>query len=239
VVVQQATAAATPAGEHKMRIDLPASMVHSTGGVSAGWDYIEFPTDRTYTYKGYCCPGPFIEYVLTGQLTVQSDAPMTIFRADGTNESIPVGQEVTLLTGEAFLTENESEIVATNHGDVLAQLLGWVLVNDARFNGHGVGGFPLSLGVDTEIRMAVNPGPGQVVITRYDTLAQIPDPAPNSYQFVLQAYQEQNGGLKVKSSLVEMPGTPGAGNSNAGYYVLDFFMSPPGTPSPTAGTPGS
>jgi hypothetical protein len=146
---------------------------------------------------------------------------------------------VTLLTGDAFLTENESEIVATNHGDVLAQLLGWVLVNDARFNGHGVGGFPLSLGVDTEIRMAVNPGPGQVVITRYDTLAQIPDPAPNSYQFVLQAYQEQNGGLKVKSSLVEMPGTPGAGNSNAGYYVLDFFMSPPGTPSPTAGTPGS
>lgn len=239
VVMQEETPAATPVGEHKLTIDLPASMVHSTGGISAGWDYIEFPNDRTYTYKGYCCPGPFIEYVLTGQLTVQSDAPMTIFRADGTNESIPVGQDVTLLAGDAFLAENESGIVATNHGEASAQLLGWVLVNDARFSGHGVGGFPLSLGVDTESRMAVNPGPGQVVVTRYDTLAQIPDPAPNGYQFILQAYQGQNGELKVKSSLAEMSGTPVAGNSNVGYYVLDFLMSPPGTPSPTAGTPSA
>ncbi len=95
--MQEVSPIATPVGEHKITIDLPASMVHSTGAITAGWDYIEFPADSTYTYVPYCCPGPFIEYVLTGQLTVQSAAPMTIIRFDDTTESIPAGQDVTLL----------------------------------------------------------------------------------------------------------------------------------------------
>jgi hypothetical protein len=77
VVLQEVTPTPTPIGEHKLTIDLPADRVHSTGSISAGWDYIEFPQGIPYPYEGYCCPGPFIEYVLTGELTVQSDVPMT------------------------------------------------------------------------------------------------------------------------------------------------------------------
>ena len=229
VVLQEVTPTPTPIGEHKLTIDLPADRVHSTGSISAGWDYIEFPQGIPYPYEGYCCPGPFIEYVLTGELTVQSDVPMTIFRANGTSESIPVGQETTLLAGDAFLAENDAQLQAINNGEVLTQMLGWVLLNEDGFNGHDLGGFPSSLDVDLEFDMTVNPGPGQLVITRYDRLDQIPDPAPNSYQFVLQAYHDSTGAAKVMSSLVEMPATPGAGGYD-GFYVLDFLMSPPGTP---------
>jgi hypothetical protein len=238
-VVQDATPAAAPAGEHKLTIDLPASMVHSTGAISAGWDYIEFPANRSYTYTGNCCPGPFIEYVLTGQLTVQSDAPMTIFRADGTSEPLLIGHESTLLPGDAFLAENDAKLVATNNGEELAQLLGWVLVDDARFNGHEMGGFATTLDVDLEFDMAVNPGPGQVIVTRYDRLGQIPKPGPNSYQFVLLAYHTPSGQASVRSEIRDPKGTPVAGDDYDGYYVLDFLMSPPGTPSPTAGTPAA
>jgi hypothetical protein len=233
VVVQEATSIATPVGEHKITIDLPASMVHSTGSISAGWDYIEFPADTTYTYVPYCCPGPFIEYVLTGQLTVQSVAPMTVIRADDSTESVPIGQDVTLLAGDAFLVENEAELVATNASDSMTQLLGWVLLNEEEFNGHNVGGLPPSLDVDLEFDMQVAPGPGQLVLTRYDTVEQIPDPGQNSYQFILQAYLAPNGEPKVLSSLVKMSATPGAGGY-AGYYVLDFLMSAPGTATPEA-----
>lgn len=238
-VMQEATPIATPVGEHKLTIDLPADRVHSTGSISAGWDYIEFPPNQTFTYKGYCCPGPYIEYVLSGQLTVQSDAPMTIFRADGSNESIPIGTEATLLAGDAFLAENDAGLVAISKGETWAQLLGWVLMNEEGFNGHDEGGFAPALDADLEFDMAVNPGPGQVVITRYDTLDQIPEPGPNSYQFVLQAYHNQSGEGKVTSSLVVMPSTPVAGGADDGFYVLDFLMTPPGTPSPTAGTPSA
>jgi hypothetical protein len=236
VVMQEVTRTPTPIGEHKLTIDLPADRVHSTGSTGAGWDYIEFPRGIPYLYKGYCCPGPFIEYVLTGQITVQSDAQMSIFRADGSSKSIPIGQETTLLAGDAFLAENDAQLQVTNNGEVLTQLLGWVLLNEDGFNGHSPGGFPSSLDVDLESDMTVNPGPGQLVITRYDRLDQIPDRAPNSYQFVLQAYHDSAGAAKVMSSLVEMPATPSAGGYD-GFYVLDFLMSPPGTPSPTAGTP--
>ena len=149
-VVQEVTPIATPVGEHKITIDLPASMVHSTGSINAGWDYIEFPADSTFKYVPYCCPGPFIEYVLDGQLTVQSAAPMTIIRSDDTTELIPAGQDVTISTGDAFLTENEAELLATNPSDSMTQLLGWVLLNDDEFQGHEVGGFPRSLDVDLE-----------------------------------------------------------------------------------------
>lgn len=238
VILQDVTPTPTPVGEHKLTIDLPADRVHSTGSISAGWDYIEVPEGILYPYEGYCCPGPFIEYVLTGQLTVQSDAPMTVFRADGTSEAIPIGQKTTMLEGDAFLAENDAGLKVKDNGPGLTQLLGWVLVNEDGFNGHDVGGFPVSSDVDLEFEMSVNPGPGQVVITRYDSVDQIPKPAPNSYQFVLQAYHDSSGTAKVMSSLVPMPATPSAGGYD-GFYVLDFLMSPPGTPSPTAGTPVS
>jgi len=237
-VMQEATPMATPVGEHKITIDLPASMVHSTKTISAGWDYIEFPGNSTFEYVPYCCPGPFIEYVLSGQLTVQSDAPMTIFRADGTSESIPVGRETTLLAGDAFLAENEARLVATNNGRELTQLLGWVLVNENLFSGHAIGGFANTLAVDLEVGMKVTAGPGQVVITQYDTLEQIPQPAANSFQFILQAMHSPAGTPTVSNVLTEIQGTPVAGESTDGFYVLDFLMSPPGTASPEA-TPGA
>lgn len=233
-VMQEATPMATPAGEHKITIDLPASMVHSTKTISAGWDYIEFPGNSTFEYVPYCCPGPFIEYVLSGQLTVQSDAPMTIFRADGTSESIPIGQETTLLAGDAFLAENEARLVATNNGRELTQLLGWVLVNENLFSGHAMGGFAPTLTVDLEVGMKVTAGPGQVIITRYDTLEQIPEPAPNSYQFILQSMQGPDGTPTVSTALTEIQGTLVTGEGSDGFYVLDFLMSPPGPASPEA-----
>jgi hypothetical protein len=238
VVEQEVTPTPTPVGEHKLTFDLPASSVPSTGSINAGWDYIEFPSDQTYSYVGYCCPGPFFEYVLAGQLTVSSDAPMTIYRADGSSESIPIGTEATLGAGDAFLAENDAELVATNHGDDIAQLLGWVLLDDDRFNGHEAGGFAPALDVDLKFDMTVSPGPGRVSITRYDRPDQIPEPAPNSYQFVLQLYHDSTGAAKVTSSLVETLATPVAGGTD-GFYVLEFFMTPPGTPSPNAGTPGA
>lgn len=233
-VMQEVTPTPAPLGEHKITIDLPASMVHSTGAISAGWDYIEFPADSAFTYVPYCCPGPFIEYVLDGQLTVQSAAPMTIIRSDDTTESIPAGQNVTILTGDAFLAENEAELQAKNTSGSMTQLLGWVLLNDGAFQGHELGGFPRSLDVDLEFGMQVAPGPGQLVLTRYDTIDQIPAPGSNSYQFVLQALHNFLGTPVVASTLIDSKSTPVAGNGYDGFYVLDFIMSPPATASPEA-----
>jgi hypothetical protein len=232
--VNESTPVATPSGEHILTIDLPASMVHSTGTISAGWDYIEFPANSKFEYVPYCCPGPFIEYVLSGQLTVQSDAPMTVFRSEGASESIPAGQETPLLAGDAFLAENEARLVATNNGKDLTQLLGWVLVNNNLFSGHGLGGFAHTLSADLEVGMKVTAGPGQVVVTRYDTLEQIPNPAPNGYQFILQAMHSPDGTPTVSSALMEVQGTPVASNGTDGFYVLDFLMSPTSTASPEA-----
>lgn len=239
VVIQEGSPTPTPAGTPIFRIDLPASSVLSTGTLTSGWDYIVVrATQRTYNYTPNCCPGPFLEYVLEGQLAAQSERPMTIVRADGAQEAIPAGTEVTLFTGDAFLAENDANMDLHNPGATDTHLLGWVLVNDLAFQGHGAAGFAQTLAVDLEFEMQVSPGPGTLVLTRYDDPAEIPaEPAPNSYQYILYAGGNALGTPEIGTTPSAPSGTPAPPAPGEGIYVLDFLMSPPATPSPVAATP--
>ncbi len=152
-VIQEATSIPAPLGEHKITIDLPASMVHSTGAISAGLGLHRVSDESTFTYDGYCCPGPWVEYVFTGQLTVHSNTPMTIFRADGESESIPAGLEVTLLAGDAFLAENEAQLVAKNKGEMGSAVGLGAASTRTDSRDMSVGGFAQALDADLEIEM--------------------------------------------------------------------------------------
>ena len=108
-------------------------------------------------------------------------------------------------------------------------MLGWVLLNEDGFNGHDLGGFPSSLDVDLEFDMTVNPGPGSSSSRVMIGSIRFPIQRRIAINSSCRPITIRLGAAKVMSSLVEMPATPGAGGYD-GFYVLDFLMSPPGTP---------
>jgi hypothetical protein len=239
VVVTDATP--EPAGAQLFRIELPSSSVVTTGSVSSGLDYVVVPAnEHLYRYRPYCCSGPFLEYVLAGQIAIQSGQPMTVIRADGAEETIAVDTEVILTTGDTFVAENDGDLDMRNTGASDTHLLGWVLTGDPRFQGHAAAGFPETMAVDLEFDMQVSPGPATLVLARYDDAADVPPPAaPNSYQFVLYMDTNQQGTPVLSDVEAPLQGTPASQTGGAAVFVLDFLMSPPGAASPAAGTPSA
>jgi acetyl esterase/lipase len=75
-----------------------------------------------------CCPGPKIEQVLSGEVTIRVEGPLRVIRAggDGTPgpaEAVAQGTEVVLRPGDTAITDFAAAITYTNRGAVPVRLV--------------------------------------------------------------------------------------------------------------------
>jgi hypothetical protein len=88
---------------------------------SGRWDPVKFgPT---------CCTGPRLNYVIEGSYIVRGDGSARVLRrgANGPWEEIPAGQEITLETGDALISQMDDPFDAMNPNQAPAVILERVL----------------------------------------------------------------------------------------------------------------
>ncbi|MFT4040427.1 MAG: hypothetical protein QM692_19765 [Thermomicrobiales bacterium] len=80
-----------------------------------------------------CCPGPRLEYVVSGEMTFRSGQPTQVMRANGAGavEAIAAGAEVTLHPGDARISRNETPFEAVNSGAVRAEMVLSTMIFDS------------------------------------------------------------------------------------------------------------
>jgi hypothetical protein len=107
-----------------------------------------------------------IEYVVEGTYGVRAEASVRVIRADGTEEEIAAGTEVTLATGDALISRNETMVEAWNSGTIPTLLLNWTyLDNTGRIGGHALPGWGGDLATDAG-RVPLLQGPATVTLLR-------------------------------------------------------------------------
>jgi hypothetical protein len=118
-------AEALPTGENRL-LEIWQETIHP--GVTA-----TFPAERLV-----CCPGPLVDHVLVGELTVRVEGPLRVARAGtattpGPVEEVAPGTDVVLRAGDTALYDQALPVEYANHGIEPVQLIGGGL-----FIGRGV-----------------------------------------------------------------------------------------------------
>jgi hypothetical protein len=128
-------APATPTPETVLEITLPATALPTGDGVGAGLAVFTIAPGTRSTWDQTCCPGVLVEYVLSGQYTVRSQAAITVVRASGAAEEVPARTEVVLNPGDSLISRDEVGVEAANTGTEPVALLSWLLITgDGTFN---------------------------------------------------------------------------------------------------------
>ena len=83
-----------------------------------------FPAERLA-----CCPGPLLDHVLVGELTVRVEGPLRVARAGtaatpGPVEEVAPGTDVVLRAGDTALYDQALPVEYANHGAEPVQLIG-------------------------------------------------------------------------------------------------------------------
>ena len=121
--------------ETVLQLTLPAASLPTGDGVGAGLAVFTIAPGTRSTWNQTCCPGVLVEYVLSGQYTVRSQAAMTVVRAGGAVEEVPARTEVVLNPGDSLVSRDEVGVEAANTGTEPVSLLSWLLITgDGTFN---------------------------------------------------------------------------------------------------------
>jgi hypothetical protein len=107
---------ALPTGEDRF-LNIWQETIHP--GVTA-----TFPAERVA-----CCPGPLVDHVLVGELTVRVEGPLRVARAGsaatpGPVEEVAPGTDVVLRAGDTALYDQALPVEYANHGAEPVQLVG-------------------------------------------------------------------------------------------------------------------
>jgi hypothetical protein len=131
-----------------------------------------------------CCPGPLIEHVLAGELSLRVDGPLRVARAGtdatpGPVEDVPPGTEVVLRPGDSAVSANELPKVYANRGAELVHLVAGALV---ALVGAGTAGPPGGYEVYDfeELEASLPPGPATLVLERVTLAPEAVLPGPPS-----------------------------------------------------------
>jgi hypothetical protein len=148
-------AEALPTGENRI-LNIWQETIHP--GVTA-----TFPAERLA-----CCPGPLVDHVLVGELTVRVEGPLRVARAGsaatpGPVEEVAPGTEVVLRAGDTALYDQALPVEYANHGAEPVQLVGGGL-----FIGRGV------------VR------PSGLIVNNHDVLRPLPPLPAGPVTFVLE-----------------------------------------------------
>jgi hypothetical protein len=101
-------------------VDLPAGL-----GAAAGLTHLTVPAGNRSNWSGNCCPGLRIYYVLRGSLTVRPQGSMSVVRGQGSGgmQTVPVGTEVVIGRGDAFVSRNDVPFESSNPGSMSVDML--------------------------------------------------------------------------------------------------------------------
>jgi hypothetical protein len=147
-----ATPSVEPTIETVLTTRFAADQFPAGGPHSAGIAVFTLGVGLRSTWEPTCCPGPMIEHVLEGTYGVRAEAPITVIRADGSEEEIAAGTDVTLTPGDSLTSRNETVVETWNGGDVPVVLLTWIFVDGDE--GHLVPGWQ-SGRTDIDLRVTV------------------------------------------------------------------------------------
>lgn len=196
----------TPAGaadELLLDIVLPAEAFPLGGPIGTGIVRNTIPPGTRSTWEPTCCPGPYVEYVISGGYTVRADAAIRLIHANGTADEVPAGTEVVLRPGDALVSRNETAVEVANTGTETVELLTWILVEDPKgmFGGHVL---PSWSNFDPDTQTLISPleGPARLRMRRIELAAGagIPPIATGSLQFRVQL-PENAAGTPVASTV--------------------------------------
>ncbi len=231
-------------------VTLPANVLPRGAGVGAGLAHFTIPpgTRSTWTPPS-CCPGPVMEYVLSGSYTVQAQAAIRVIRTDGPVEEIPAGTEVTLAAGDALVSRNEIVVEGANSGAASVELLSWVLVDDPseRSSGHLLAGwithaYDVRSGDAGSYGIRVPTGPATVRLQRIDLApgAAFP-PSAEGTRFAVTLPENAAGtpraGLIGRMSDNTMVNTGQAETLTVYVLTLEPTSGGSGTPGASSPTP--
>jgi hypothetical protein len=122
-------------GETLMIITLPVGLAPVGDNQSSGFAHFRVPADSTGSWMTPCCTGPEVEFVLRGEYVVTASQAITVFRQDGSVETVGGNQSVTLHPGDAFVSDHSTNAVVGSADAEPVELLSWAWIdNTPAFN---------------------------------------------------------------------------------------------------------
>jgi hypothetical protein len=128
-VAQEASPVARGVPEETLyTITLPPDALPAWDRVTISLTHFTIPPDTESAWEassGACCPGPKLKVIVAGTLTVASEGPLQVVRAEklDTIETVPANTEVVLTAGDTVITRNEQGDRWVNAGPEPVELL--------------------------------------------------------------------------------------------------------------------
>jgi hypothetical protein len=227
------------ADETVLTLTIPGDALPGGDDLLTAITHYSIPPGTRSTWTDDCCPGPHVEFVMSGAYTVRVQVPIRVYRANGGMEEIPTNTEVTLGPGDALLSRQEATMAAANSGVEPVELLDWGLVGNGVFAGpYQLAGWTMHNSSNLESPSNLAPTPVQLRLRRL-TLAADAILTPSIGSFVslaVSAEPHTSLGRRSDGSFRNTGATP------VTVYLVTLDQQSAGTPvavspTPTAATP--
>jgi len=222
-----------------LRVTLPAAALPKGEGISGGLAHFSIPPGTRSTWTPPCCPGPLIEYVVSGSYSVKAEVALKVVRTDGSIQDVAANEEITLGPGDALISRNETVVEGANTGAVPVELLGWVIIEDSGFGGHSLPGW-LSGDASVQGDLVILPESMSVELRRVtlEPNSELPPPVAGTSQYAV-VLPSNSAGTPVTAAVSEelSGGALIYGPEPVEVYVLTAEQTVPPNSSPAAGTP--